>query len=222
MNKKVITLIGVLVLLVVIGGVIYFTTRDNTQSNENPNQENNNQVTNDNEENNNEEECEDNNTTSTGNRVLILYFSMSGNTETVAEFIHEEVGGDLVKLETEKTYSSDYNDLLDEAQEEQRNNARPALKTTINLDNYDVIFLGYPNWWGDMPMPIYTLLDEYDFSGKIIAPFVTSGGSGFSNTLSEIRNAEPNANVTEGLSISGSSASSSRNRVNTWVEELGY
>lgn len=219
MNKKAITLIGILILLAVIGGIIYFVTRNDEQLNDNVNKENHNQITNDNQQNNSDD---DNNITNTGNRILVLYFSMSGNTETLAKFIHEEVGGDLVQLETVKTYSSNYNDLLDEAQEEQRNNARPELKTTINLDDYNIIFLGYPNWWGDMPMPLYTLLDEYDFSGKTIAPFVTSGSSGFSNTLSEIRNAEPNAKITNGLSISGSNVSSSRNQANAWIEELGF
>lgn len=163
------------------------------------------------------------NTETESKKALVVYFSQSGNTEKVANFIKDATDADLVQLETVKAYPTDYNELLDYAQNEQRQNARPELKTKINnIDEYDVIFLGYPNWWADMPMPIYTFLEEYDLSGKTIAPFVTSGGSGFSNTLSEIRNKQKNATVTEGLSISGSQAGSSQSSVNNWVKKIGF
>lgn len=107
----------------------------------------------------NESKTDDINIENMGN-TLILYFSMSGNTETVANYIHEEIGGDIVKLETVQTYPEDYDELVDYAREEQRDNARPELETAIeNIEQYDTIFLGYPNWWGDMPMPIYSFLD---------------------------------------------------------------
>lgn len=91
-----------------------------------------------------------------------------------------------------------------------------------NLDDYDVIFLGFPNWWGDMPMAVYSFLDEADFSGKTIVPFVTSGGSGFSSTISTIESMEPGATVQEGLSISGSSAVNAQDQVTEWLSGLGY
>lgn len=222
MNKKLITLvIGVLV-IIGIGATLFFmnrTTSNNESINNNVNGSNAN-----NETNNNEEENKDNgNQTITGDkRTLVLYFSMSGNTETVANFIHDEVGGDIVKLETVKNYPSDYNDLVDYAQEEQRKNERPELKTKINVDDYDVIFLGYPNWWGDMPMPIYTFLDEYDLSGKVIAPFITHGGSGLSGTPSNIQDEEKNATVTEGLAVSGSNAKNSKGTVENWLSKIDY
>lgn len=103
-----------------------------------------------------------------------------------------------------------------------RKNERPKLKTEIDIGKYDTIFLGYPNWWGDMPMALYTLLDKYDFDGKTIAPFITHGGSGLSGTPSKIKKEEPKANVTEGLAISGSSAKSSQSIVNDWLKKLGY
>ena len=163
-----------------------------------------------------------NENTETG-RVLVLYFSQSGNTKAVANFIHNAVGGDIVKLETETPYPSDYDELVDSAQEEQRENARPALSTKIdNIDEYDTIFLGYPNWWGDMPMPIYTFLDEYDLSGKTIAPFITHGGSGLSGTPENIKKEEPNATVTEGLAVNGSSSRNSQSTVNNWLAEIGF
>lgn len=132
----------------------------------------------------------------------VVYFSRSGNAESVAERIAERTGADMFEIVTVQIYPEDYNELLDFARNEQRENARPELAEHIeNMDIYDVIFLGYPNWWGDMPMPLYSFLDEYDLSGKTIMPFVTSGGSGFSRTIRSVEDAEPEATVLEGLSI---------------------
>lgn len=217
MNKKVIAIIVAILIIAVAGTLIYMVTGNNSETNNNNNNQSNDSAQNDNNENT------DNNTTSNGGRALVLYFSMSGNTEAVANNIHDEVGGDIIKLETVEDYPSDYNDLLDYAQDEQSENARPELSTTIdNIDNYDVIFLGYPIWWGDMPMPIYTFLDNYDLSGKTIAPFATSGGSGLSGTPSTIQSEEPNATVTDGLSISDDEARSSKSDVTAWLDSLGY
>lgn len=225
MDKKIVALI--VVLLIIVIGVFAIVLLQGNDSNQNKNEENRNLVaeTNNvqNKETINNVSTEGSNTETQNGKTLILYFSQSGNTQTVANFIHEAVGGDILRLETVKTYSSNYNDLLDEAQEEQNNNARPELKTKIdNIEEYSTIFLGYPNWWGDMPMPLYTFLEEYDLSGKTIAPFVTSGGSGFSNTISTIREKEPNANVVKGLSISGSSAENSQDEVEEWINNLGF
>ena len=225
MDKKIVALI--VVLLIIVIGVFATMLLQGNDSNQNKNEENRNLVaeTNNvqNKETINNVSTEGSNPETQNGKTLILYFSQSGNTQTVANFIHEAVGGDILRLETVKTYSSNYNDLLDEAQEEQNNNARPELKTKIdNIEEYSTIFLGYPNWCGDMPMPLYTFLEEYDLSGKTIAPFVTSGGSGFSNTISTIREKEPNANVVKGLSISGSSAENSQDEVEEWINNLGF
>ena len=170
----------------------------------------------------NEEETQNNQENGSG-KALVVYFSHTGNTENVANFIHQAVGGNIVKLETEEQYTDNYNELLDIAQEEKNENARPALSTKIdNMDEYDTIFLGYPIWWGDMPMVIYTFLDEYDLSGKTIAPFVTSGGSGLSGTPSNIADEEPNANVTEGLSIRDTNSADLQSEVNSWLSEIGF
>lgn len=110
---------------------------------------------------------------------------------------------------------------MDIAKKENDNKARPEIAGKIeNIDDYDVIFLGFPNWWGDMPMIVYSFLDKYDLSGKIIAPFCTSGGSGFSNTLSEIKTLEPNANVVEGLQVEGSRADDSRESISGWLQKI--
>ena len=155
---------------------------------------------------------------------LIVYFSRSGNTESVAERIAERTGADVFEILTVQDYPEDYNELLDFARNEQRENARPELATHIeNMDVYDVIFIGYPNWWGDMPMPLYSFLDEYDLSGKTIMPFVTSGGSGLSRTIRAIENAEPEAIVLEGLSIRDRRVndSSTDRAIEEWIDESG-
>ena len=155
---------------------------------------------------------------------LVVYFSMSGNTESVAERIAERTGADMFEIVTVQDYPEDYNELLDFARDEQREDARPELAEHIgNMDIYDVIFLGYPNWWGDMPMPLYSFLDEYDLSGKTIMPFVTSGGSGFSRTIRSIEDAEPAATVLEGLSIRDRRVrdSSTDRAIEEWINGSG-
>lgn len=153
---------------------------------------------------------------------LVVYFSWSGNTESVANEIQAQTGADIFEIIPAEPYTDDYNTLLDIAQEEQADGARPAIADTVeNFDQYDVVYFGYPNWWGDMPMILYTFLDEYDFSGKTIAPFVTSGGSGFSGTLGTIESMEPNAVLTEGLSLGSSLAADPGSAVAEWLAEIG-
>lgn len=211
MKKRIMMLVlGVAVILVAIFGI--FTYLNNNQ---NESQDTNETVS-------NESKTDDINIENMGN-TLILYFSMSGNTETVANYIHEEIGGDIVKLETVQTYPEDYDELVDYAREEQRDNTRPELERAIeNIEQYDTIFLGYPNWWGDMPMPIYSFLDQYDLSNKTIAPFITHGGSGLSGTPANIANEEPDAVVTEGLAINGDDVDDCQDEVNEWLDELNF
>lgn len=159
--------------------------------------------------------------TETGSKALVVYFSHSGNTESVAKEIQSQTGADIFEIVPATPYTTDYNTLLDVAQNEKRDNARPTISGSIeNIEQYDVIYLGYPNWWADMPMVVYTFLDTYDLSGKTIAPFVTSGGSGFSNTISTIKTMEPNATVTDGLAIRDSAAGNPANAVSEWLETL--
>lgn len=154
--------------------------------------------------------------------ALIVYFSWSGNTENVANVIQAQTGAELVKIEPATPYSDDYDEVLTQAQNEQSENARPAIANTMdNIDEYDVIYVGYPNWWGDMPMILYTFFDTYDLSNKTIAPFCTSGGSGLSNTVNEIRDLEPQATVIEGLHVSSSMADNSQELVSEWLQEMG-
>ena len=153
---------------------------------------------------------------------LVVYFSWSGNTENVAEAIAEQTGSDIFKIIPETPYSDDYNTVIDVAQSEQRSNARPSISGSIsNIEQYDVIYVGFPNWWGDMPMILYTFFDTYDLSGKTVAPFCTSGGSGLSNTVNTIKELEPSADVLNGLHIGSGSASNPDNAVSKWLTELG-
>lgn len=153
---------------------------------------------------------------------LVVYFSWSGNTESVAAEIQNQTGADIFRLVPAESYTDDYDALLDIAQEEQRNGARPAISGSIeNFDSYEVVYLGYPNWWGDMPMILYSFLDNYDLSGKRIVPFVTSGGSGFSNTINTIESMEPDADVLDGLSLGSSQAANPGDAIENWLSGLG-
>lgn len=147
---------------------------------------------------------------------------LTGNTGVVADMIAQATGADLFSIRTVEQYPNTYDATIDQGQQEQSDGARPELATHLeNLDSYDTIFLGFPNWWGDMPMAVYTFLDEVDLSGKTVIPFVTSGGSGFSNTISTIQQMEPQATVQEGLSIGASSATGAQQQVESWLSELG-
>lgn len=148
--------------------------------------------------------------------------ALTGNTGVVADMIAQATGADLFSIRTVEQYPDTYDATIDQGQQEQSEGARPELATHLeNLDSYDTIFLGFPNWWGDMPMAVYSFLDEVDLSGKTVIPFVTSGGSGFSNTISTIQQMEPQATVQEGLSIGASSATGAQQQVESWLSELG-
>ena len=153
--------------------------------------------------------------------ALIAYFSWSGNTEAVAREIQAQTGADLFRIVPAEPYTDDYDELLDIAQEEQSSDARPAIAETVDLSGYDTVFLGFPNWWGDMPMIMYTFLDEYDLSGKTIVPFNTSGGSGFSGSLDTIAEMEPDAEVTEGISLGSGEAEDCEDEVAEWLANMG-
>ena len=145
-----------------------------------------------------------------------------GNNQYIAQLIQQETGGELFAIESVQEYPRTHDSLLEFAYNERADNARPQLASRIeNLDSYDVIFLGYPNWNADLPMPLYTFLEEYDFSGKTIIPFTVHGGSGFSRTIQTISELQPDARViSEGFSISRSSVSGAEGDVEEWVNGL--
>ena len=168
------------------------------------------------------EETEISETTETGAKSLVVYFSWSGNTENVAKSIQSQTDSDIFEILPATPYSDDYDTVVDFTQQEQRDNARPAIADSIeNIADYDVIYVGFPNWWGDMPMILYTFFDSYELSGKTIAPFCTSDGSGLSGTVNTMKELEPSATVTDGLHIGSGSSSNPDSAVSEWLSEIG-
>lgn len=179
-----------------------------------------------------------------GSNILIAYFTMPetdgvdavssasrviadgellGNTQYIAQIIEQATDGELFHIQTVQEYPGEHDPLIDFAADEKAEGARPELSTHIdNLGNYDVIFIGFPNWWADLPMPLYTFLEEYDFSGKTIVPFSTHGGSGFSRTISTITDMEPDATVIQdGFTISRNNVTKAKDDVIAWIDGLG-
>lgn len=185
----------------------------------------------------------DTNQSITAKKILIAYFSfpetdgtdtsssasrvvvngeVQGSVQYVASMIQKETNGDLVRIETIQQYPEIHEPLVNQAKEEQNNKSRPELKSQIdNIDSYDTIFLGYPNWWGDMPMPLYTFLTQNDFGSKTIIPFNTHGGSGLSSTLDTIKELQPNATVvSNALTMSRNDVDSYESTVKDWIVSL--
>lgn len=169
-------------------------------------------------------------------KILVAFFSRTGenygvgviekgNTHIIADMIAEEMNADTFEIVRVTPYPEAYRDCTDEAQEEKTANARPELTAAVeNFDDYDIIFLGYPNWWGDMPMPVYTFIESYDFSGKTVIPFCTHGGSRLSGTVQTLRDKLENAEVLDGFEIEGTTAQNkqdeAREAVLSWLEKL--
>lgn len=166
-------------------------------------------------------------------KVLVAYFSHSGenysngrivnlqvgNTEVVADMISKLTNGDMFKIESIKEYPKDYNKCTVVAQAELRSNERPSLVKDINTDEYDVIYLGYPNWWGTMPMAVWTFLEEHNLSGKIIYPFCTHEGSRMGSSERDLKKLCHNSEIKKGLAIYGSSVKESETIIKKWVME---
>jgi flavodoxin len=166
--------------------------------------------------------------------ILIVYYSRKGenywggsiknlskgNTEIAAEMIQEAVGGDLFQVETVKDYADDYYTCIDEAKKELNQQARPELKEYLDdLDGYDTIFLGYPNWWGTMPMAMFSFLEHYDLTGKRILPFCTNEGSGLGSSEGDLKKLCVGAKVEKGLSIRGCETAKSEKKIADWAKK---
>lgn len=151
-------------------------------------------------------------------KVLVAYFSHSGNTRVVADQIRGLVGGDLFEIKSVHTYPTDYDAVVEEARKELKAAVRPALRhQPKDPRSYDVVLIGYPNWWGTFPMPVATFLTENDWSGKTFAPFCTHEGSRMGKSVSDLVKLCPGSIVLEGLSIRGGSVKTAGDEVERWV-----
>ncbi len=156
---------------------------------------------------------------------LVLYFSVYGTAKKAAEEIARQTGADLTEIQPVTPYDSDrahYSALAAYAKKEHDENMRPAIRNEINIAPYDNIFIGYPMWWYTFPMILYTLFEQYDFSGKTIIPFNTHMGSHDGGTYKTIAELEPNAKVLKGLPLEMKAAESgAANEVAEWLREIG-
>jgi flavodoxin len=154
-------------------------------------------------------------------KILVAYFSHSGNTREVADQIHKSVGGDIFEIQSVKPYPHDYDAVVQQARQELDSGYKPALKTkNENINSYDLVFIGYPIWWGTFPAPVGTFLAEYDLSGKTIAPFCTHEGSGLGRSATDISRLCPKSTVLEGVAIRGSVVKTAQNKVSEWLEKI--
>ena len=156
--------------------------------------------------------------TQAANKTLVVVFSWSGNTLSVADRIASDLQTDVFRIEPETPYTKDYNEMLQIAQDEQAANTMPALAANVQAwDSYSTIYLGFPTWWGHLPQIVKSFLATHDCTGKTIYPFNTHAGSGFASCLSDLSAACPGADVREGLSLVGDNVSSSTERIDEWV-----
>lgn len=167
-------------------------------------------------------------------KSLVIYFSRAGenyfggvlkniekgNTEVIAEYIQEESSADLFKVEPANEYPEDYMKCIDVAQKEKDDDARPEIKNALSdISEYDTIFIGFPNWWGTLPMPMWTQLEQLDFNGKTVKPFVTHEGSGFGSAERDLKKLCEGAEIKKGLSIPGAKVYDVKDSVAHWIEE---
>lgn len=166
-------------------------------------------------------------------KSIILYYSRAaenyfhgalryveeGNTKRAAEQLRDMTGADLFEIVQKKPYADDYNTCIAQAKEDKQKGARPELESLPDLTGYDTVYLGYPNYWGTMPMAVFTLLGQYDWTGKTIRPFCTNEGSGMGNSERDLRREAPGAEIAAGLSIPGSRVEDAESYFKNWIPE---
>ncbi|MBC7321071.1 flavodoxin [bacterium] len=155
--------------------------------------------------------------------VLIVYFSWSGNTRKIANIIHREIGGTVVEIIPEHSYPNSYNATVEQAKREIQQGYKPPIKTRIdNIDLYDTIFVGSPNWWSTIAPPVATFLSTYDLSGKTIVPFCSHGGGGQGKIVKDIAKLCPRSNVLEPFVIYGGGAGDIQSKISEWLHKIGF
>ena len=165
---------------------------------------------------------------------IVIYFSRSGenyfggvlkdiekgNTEVIVEYIREFTGADVFKVEPLNDYPESYMECIDVAKKEQQQDMRPEIKDELkSIDEYDTVYIGFPNWWGTLPMPMFTQLEKLDFTGKIVKPFVTHEGSGFGSSQKDLKKLCDGADIKRGLSIPGANVYDAKDTVKAWIDE---
>jgi flavodoxin len=153
--------------------------------------------------------------------IQIAYFTHSGNTRVVADKIASRTGGELFRIETVSPYPEGYQQVVEVARKELREGRRPRLRSTHLVGGCETLFLGFPNWWATMPMPVFSFLEGSNFDGVAIAPFCTHEGSGMGRSVQDIRRVCPGATVSEGLAIRGSQVGRSDALLDRWIESIG-
>jgi flavodoxin len=160
-------------------------------------------------------------------KILIAYFSRTGTTRQVADLIRQSVGGDIVEVKPVNPYPAEYRATTDQAKWEQETNFRPPITTqAVAMETYDTVFIGYPNWWGTMPMPLFTFLEKYDVGNKTLIPFCTHEGSRLGHSVSDIKALCPNSTVLDGLALRGGSNGAVKTDgagrdIAAWLRKLG-
>ncbi|MCI8965413.1 MAG: flavodoxin [Clostridia bacterium] len=219
MNKKLIALF-VLILLIVLGvfGYLILNKNNNTENQHTTNNNSNGQAQKENDIKDDEMTKTQENT---NKKIAVIYFSATGTTKTVAEYIKDETNGDIIEIIPKEKYTSDdlsyNNDNSRTSKEQNDKNSRPEIENSINVDEYDVIFLGYPIWWGDTPRIIQTFMESVNLSGKTVIPFCTSGSSGISVSEKTLKSYNSDINWIEGKRLG-----TSKTEVINWVNSLNY
>lgn len=158
-----------------------------------------------------------------GNTILIAYYSHSGNTGKIANFIGQQTGGDLLPIQPEEAYPVSYNAVVEQAKKEIKAGYHPAIKTQIpNLDAYNTIFVGSPNWWSSVAPPVATFLTQNDMSGKIIVPFCTHGGGGLARVAQDIEKLCPHSTVLDGFEIYGDGSGAAQAKLSAWLKKIKF
>ena len=154
--------------------------------------------------------------------ILIVFFSHYGNTQRIADLIHELTGGTILRIEAERPYPDAYNAVIDQAKHEIHEGFKPSIiPSQVDLDPYTTIFIGSPNWWSTIAPPVATFLEANDLSDKVIVPFCTHGGGGLRNVEKDIRRLCPKSTFLESLAISGSSEADAQTMITAWIHRIG-
>lgn len=155
-------------------------------------------------------------------KILVAYFSHSGNTQEIANQIHKNVESNIFEIQSVDPYSNNYNEVVEQAKHELQSGYLPELKTEVEgMESYEIVFVGYPNWWGTIPRPVVTFLSKYDFSGKTVVPFCTHEGGRLGRSVADITKLCPQSIILEALACRGRDVKNAQTEVSKWLQKLG-